>query len=260
MTKESNQVRESLVFNPEINKVKFSTTGNTACPFCEVDQLTDIYKTDGHKIWLKNKFPTIEKAEMTVIIESDKHVGDVSNYGKKENQEIFRFAFNCWEEMIASGNFRSVLMFKNFGPRSGGSLRHPHFQVVGLPNVNGYAEIKKENFSGLLIHKNSVDITLSDHPVMGFVEFNVSIRSLSAVEKLADQVQKITAFLLSDYMHGHCDSYNLFFYHFEDQYICKIVPRFITSPYFIGYKLSQVNNQDYLEELAETLRKLLKAD
>ena len=32
------------------------------------------------------------------------------------------------------------------------------------------------------------------------------------------------------------------------------VPRFITSPYFIGYKIPQVNGIEALEEIADEIR------
>ncbi|MBQ2246766.1 MAG: DUF4931 domain-containing protein, partial [Selenomonadales bacterium] len=40
-----------------------------------------------------------------------------------------------------------------------------------------------------------------------------------------------------------------FFYHHNEQYIAKIMPRFATSPLFIGFGLPQVSNQ--LEAVAE---------
>ena len=91
---------------------------------------------------------------------------------------------------------------------------------------------------------------------MGFVEFNVIISQLEYIDHLADKVQLITQYLLNDYMNGRCDSYNLFFYKMPDsqRYICKIVPRFITSPYYIGYKIPQVNKDNRLEEIAKELK------
>ncbi len=249
-----------LIFNTAINAVKYAQApkNSQVCPFCDTEHLTDIFRIDGHKIWLKNKFPTIEHSLMTVIIESDEHLGDISTYHLEENREIFRFAFDCWDELISSGNYRSVLMFKNFGPHSGGTLRHPHLQIVGLEEADGYEQIAAENFTGVEIHQNGVEITLSTRPIMGFVEFNVIISDLDNVEQLADHVHTITNYLVNDYMNGRCDSYNLFFHHFDNRYICKIVPRFITSPYYIGYKIPQVNKREKLEEIAAELKEKLK--
>ena len=254
------EIENPLVFNSDVNSVKYEKAQEThqTCPFCEVEQLTDLLRTSGHKIWLKNKYATLEDALMTVIIESDKHLGDVSVYSKEENRSVFQFAFDCWDELIASKHYRSVLMFKNFGPRSGGTLRHPHMQIVGLTEVDGYQHISKEHFAGVEIKKNGVTITISTHPIMGFVEFNVIIHQLDQVETLADDVQVITQYLLNDYLNGRCDSYNLFFHHLDNQYICKVVPRFITSPYYIGYKISQVNQLKKLKEIASELSEKLK--
>ena len=106
-----------LVFNTAIGTKKRNETvvpKEVLCPFCDVENLTGILKTSDHKIWLKNKFPTLKNSMMTVIIESDEHLGDISTYGVEENREVFSFAFECWDEMIQSGKYQSVLMFKNF--------------------------------------------------------------------------------------------------------------------------------------------------
>lgn len=253
---------EPLVFNTKANNAKYDDMPKQAlnCPFCDHTQLAEIYRTDGPRLWVKNKFSTIDASLMTVIIESDKHLGDVSTYSLAENRKVFRFAFDCWREMLTSGNYRSVLMFKNFGPRSGGTLRHPHMQIIGLEDVDGYAEISSENFEGVkVVEHAALDVTLSTRPIMGFVEFNVILSALTELDSLADSVHLITQYLLTDYVGGRCDSYNLFFYHYEEKFICKIVPRFITSPYFIGYKIPEVNRMETLEDIAKELRVSLSA-
>lgn len=40
--------------------------------------------------------------------------------------------------------------------------------------------------------------------------------------------------------------------------ICKALPRWVASPYFIGYKLAQVNSPERLEDDARALRRLLE--
>jgi len=250
-----------LVFNAQIGSDKYKNATLPAqkiCPFCHTETLIDIIRREGNKIWLQNKYPTIEKANMTVIIESEKHEGDISTYEREENREIFKFAFDSWKEMIDSGKYSSVLMFKNFGPWSGRTLAHPHLQIVGLEEVDGYEHISPEHFQGLEIKSNGVEITISTRPIMGFVEFNVIISDRQDIDAMADRVHELTHYLLTDYMGGRCDSYNLFFHHFNGQYICKIVPRYVTSPYFIGYKIPQVNKSDRLEEIAEEVKARLK--
>ncbi|MDR0298047.1 MAG: DUF4931 domain-containing protein [Streptococcaceae bacterium] len=247
---------DPLIFNAKINQAKYKEMpeSHKHCPFCEVTALTAILATDSDKIWLKNKFPTIENALMTVVIESDVHDSDISTNTPAQNRDIFRFALRCWQDMLTDARYQSVLMFKNFGPRSGGTLRHPHLQIVGLEDVDGYEQISKENFSGLEVASG---VTISTKPVMGFIETNVSIASADDYALMADRVGAITHYLMTDFLSGRCDSYNLFFYKLDAQMICKIVPRFITSPYFIGYKIPQVQHLERLEEVAADLRKIL---
>ncbi|MCC9732364.1 DUF4931 domain-containing protein, partial [Streptococcus agalactiae] len=59
---------------------------------------------------------------------------------------------------------------------------------------------------------------------------------------------------LNEFLGGSCKSYNLFFYKHDGGLICKIVPRFIVSPYQIGYAIHQVNLPDELEKIKEALR------
>ncbi|MFV0555844.1 MAG: DUF4931 domain-containing protein [Lactovum sp.] len=253
--------RNPLTFNATINKEKYSQTAGEeqVCPFCSPNQLVDIFKTEKDKIWLKNKFVTIENSLMTVLIESKEHEGDITSYSKKENQELFQFAMACWQETLENSDFQSVVMFKNFGPMSGGSLRHPHFQIVGLKEVDAYEELQAQDFKGLdMLSEEHLSVNLSTYPMMGTVEINVILSNLSALNTFADAVQISAKYLLNDFMSGRCQSYNLFFYQYEGKLICKVVPRFLTSPYFIGYKISQVYKMDRLIEIAEELSQLLK--
>ena len=251
---------DPLVFNTAINRTKYAQAGNNEshCPFCETASLTHILATEGDKIWLMNKYPTIEKTFMTVLIESAEHLGDISTSSQAENRSLFRFALDCWQQTIDSGKYKSVLMFKNFGPMSGGSLRHPHLQIVGLETVDGYEEVGPENFQGLEIKSaDGLSITISDQPIMGWNEINVILVDRAAVDQMADAVQAVTHYLLTDFMNGRCKSYNLFFYQFDGQTTCKIVPRFLTSPYFIGYKIPQVNKIGRLQEMKIEIERTL---
>lgn len=248
---------DPLIFNAQVNKVKYSKTDENErqCPFCDKSQQNNILKTEGDKVWLMNKFQTIEQSFMTVLIESAKHDGDITTYDQRENRELFRFAMDCWKETMDSHKYKSVLMFKNFGPMSGGSLRHPHFQIIGLESVEGYDEILPDNFKGpeALSEPNLV-VTLSTSPIMGTVEINVITYDLTDTDAFADAVQKSAQYLMNDFHDGRCHSYNLFFYQFDRGFICKLVPRFLTSPYFIGYKIPQVYTKPRLQEIVAELK------
>ncbi|MCH4169615.1 MAG: DUF4931 domain-containing protein [Lactobacillus sp.] len=245
-----------LIFQPEIAKHKPENIRHphNYCPFCDTAHLTNILNQEGDKIWLVNKYRTLKDTYQTVLIESANHNGDASNYSVAENRSIFAFANQCWHNLIDTGAYRSVLLYKNFGPMSGGSLKHPHFQIVGLTHKDGYQDITPDNFEGLTVFQEpGFTLNLSTYPIVGFLEFNLIIADPAQITKLADTAQVVIKYILNDYFHGICDSYNLFFYDFNDQIICKIIPRFVMSPYFVGYKIPQLNDEQRLLEIKKAL-------
>lgn len=255
----------ALIFETSVaqNKPDDNRRPTGYCPFCDVEALENILDRDGDSIWLVNKFRTLRDTMQTVIIESARHDGDISTYGRAENRRIFRFALSCWDRMISSGDYASVLMYKNFGPLSGGSLKHPHMQVVGLYHDDGYANVDPKNLAGLPIcETQGIEVNASTEPVMGFFEVNVLMprQANGAVrDAFADAVQETVRYVLNEHHGGRCTSYNLFFYHMMGKTACKVVPRWVTSPYFIGYKLAQVNAPQRMEADAAELRRHLLA-
>jgi len=246
-----------LVFDTAIAKDKPENIRHphNDCPFCEPAALTDILAQDDDRIWLMNKFPTLQATWQTIVIETRDHLGDIASYTATQNRRVFAFALQHWQETIASGRFESVLLYKNFGPHSGGSLRHPHMQIVGLTDVDGYANVTAKNLTGYpIISTGDLSVTASDQPIMGFVEFNVSA-PWEGHDLLADAVQKVVQYTLNDYFNGRCDSYNLFFYPVKDRVVCKIEPLFNVSPYYIGYRLSQVDTPERMREIAASVRR-----
>ena len=154
---------------------KKTTFKQKQCPFCDVAHLTDIYKRNGDLIWLHNKFPTLRDTMQTVLIESRDHNGDIATYSKEHNRKMIKFALSCAEEMQNSGKYESVLWYKNYGPHSGGSLIHPHMQIVGLEHENGYKYIRPNNFEGESLFKNQdVEVNIAQHPVQGYTELNIN--------------------------------------------------------------------------------------
>ncbi|MFC3931738.1 DUF4931 domain-containing protein [Streptococcus dentapri] len=251
-------MNQPLIFNPHIARSK--PNNHDACPFCDISHLEKIIDQKDNMIWLDNKYPVLEGVYQTLIIESDKHLGDIATYSQNHNRKLFAFALKAWQELENSGRFKSVGLFKNFGPLSGGSLRHPHMQVIGFENLDAYADIKPENFDGYLICQQTASrakVTLSKQPLSTFSEFNVSISHLDALDHLADMVQALVQYVMSLYSSGRCSSYNLFFYRYGETIICKIVPRFVASPYLIGYRLTQVSHRDRREEEIAELRQFL---
>ena len=254
---------KNLIFHPQIaqNKPETIHHQNNYCPFCDVENLTDILAREQDRIWLVNKYRTLQDTWQTIIIESQQHNGDISNYSPKQNRQIISFAVNKWQEVIATQKYRSVLLYKNFGPLSGGSLSHPHMQIVGLQNIAVQDNVSRENVLGLTVGQNDfVTVNISTQPLIGFVEINVLLSNDSKLFELADIIQVVVRYLLNDYLQGRCNSYNLFFYKFGSQIAVKIVPRFVTSPYFVGYLIPQINDHQQMQTIRHELRQLLPAD
>ena len=242
----------------------------TDCPFCDVDGLTGILKREDDRIWLMNKFNTLRDTEQTVLIETADHDADIATYEPAQLHAVMRFALGCWQEMIASGRFKSVLMYKNMGPLSGGSLTHPHMQIVGLVHEDGYAALDERNFEGIDVwDKGRVRVTISTEPIMGFFEINVSApqgiashddaRDRNDTDLFADAVQTAVRYVLNEHHGGKATSYNLFFYHVGNRTVAKVLPRWVVSPYYVGYRLPQVNAETTLDTDAMRLRSRLDA-
>lgn len=235
-----------LEFNVTIGRQKPESIINTStkCPFCDRSHLTNIIDRDGSLMLIKNKYPVLKNTLQTVLIETDECMSELSLYAPDHLHRLFRFAFRHWLAMESSGDYRSVLFFKNHGPLSGGTIRHPHMQIVGLKDVDYHEALDPSIFEGIpLLEKDGVLLNLSTKPRIGFSEFNVIAKNVDNTDVFADFVQAAVYYVLYDFLGRSCNSYNIFFYHHNDRYIAKIMPRFATSPLFIGFGLPQVSNQ-----------------
>lgn len=242
-----------LYFNSLIGSQKPENIRNqgTACPFCDRSALTDILDQDGEIILLKNKYPVLEDAVQTVLIETAACDAELSRYPKQHLYRVIRFGLRHWLEMEQDPAFASVIFYKNHGPFSGGTIRHPHMQIVGLRKIDYRPQIKPEYFVGETIaEQHGVTLNLSTLPRIGFFEFNITGRTLEQLEQTADYIQIVAHYILNHF-HRHCKSYNLFFYHIGNDIAVKLTPRFVTSPLFIGYGIPQLPSRffDVISEM-----------
>lgn len=246
-----------LVFDIALGKLKPENIRNQAasCPFCDTKNLTDILEQDGHIIWLMNKYPVLQDTWQTVVIETDKCYSEYSKFSPTEAAHVLDFSLTRWHQTIETKKFKSVLYFKNYGPMSGGSIRHPHSQIIGLYNHDYKEYVKPVHFEGPLIYEgNGLRITLSDMPMIGFFEFNFIAKKDCPIPFFARQIQGTLRYILNG-LSKYSTSYNIFFYDLEDSLIrAKIIPRFITSPLFTGYGLSQISNTERSTEIIEGVR------
>lgn len=234
-----------LRFKTNLAKKKPETIINreATCPFCNLDPASEeILARDGSILLVKNKYPVLEDTFQTVLIETDLCESDLSVYPKDHLYRLIRFGVEKWLEMERSGEYSSVLFYKNHGPLSGGTIAHPHMQIIGLKNVDYKPLVDPEHFEGLVIdRRQDVELNVSTKPKIGFYEFNVILHELDHLPVMADYIQAIVHYLLNHF-HYKCNSYNLFFYHLDGKIMVKIVSRFVTTPLFIGFSIPQVPN------------------
>lgn len=249
-------VTKHLIFDSKIGSFKPENIINTEvkCPFCCRECLKDVIAEDGPIVFLKNKYPVLRDTFQTVIIETDECNSELSLYPKKHLHRLFHFALGHWQAMVESKEFASVLFFKNHGPCSGGTIRHPHMQIVGLRNIDYTKRISLESLQGTIIHQSKgVELNLSSEPKIGFCEFNVRLDNLTSLNQMADYVQIIAHYLLNHF-HKRCSSYNIFFYQLEGKIFAKLMPRLVTSPVFIGYSIPQVSSRG--DEVIREIQKI----
>ncbi|MBI0577604.1 DUF4931 domain-containing protein [Neobacillus cucumis] len=245
-----------LLFNTSIGVQKPENIRNKqqACPFCDRDQLTDLIEVDGPIILLKNKYPVLVNAYQTVLIETDECHQELSMYSKAHLHRLLQFGLKHWREMEESGHWKSVIFFKNHGPLSGGTIAHPHMQIVGLNDLDYKEKVFEGVFEGIVIEEtDGVVFSLSTKPRVGFYEFNVEMADAGYVEAFGDYIQTAVHYILNHFPFK-ATSYNLFFHHIHQRIFAKIVPRFVTTPLYIGYGLPQVPNN--LEWMVEEVKKV----
>ena len=227
-----------IKFNTDIGKTKPEnmSNANNYCPFCDVENLTNIIDTDGDIIFLENKYNVIEGADQFVLIEGSGHK-DMPDYSREHMQKVIKFGIKHWQKLLSSGKYEEVLFFKNFGPMSGGTLRHAHMQIVGFPKLNSELLFEVKELQGIKIaEENGVELNISNFPRVGFGELNVILSEGGSVETFADFLQ-ISVHYLMNFFRKNLSSYNIFFYRAEEKIFAKVMPRFATSPYFVGYNI-----------------------
>ena len=245
-----------LVFDTKIGGAKPVTVVDKGykCPFCARDELEGIIAEDGPLLLIVNKYPVLQDTFQTVLIETDDCKSELSLYSKEHLHRVIRFGTEKWLDMIAGGEFASVLFFKNHGPSSGGSIRHPHMQIIGLRHVDYTANIPPASLAGIVISRDGgVELTIADKPLVGFVELNLKLADLRHLDHLADYLQ-ICAHYFLNHFNSHCNSYNIFFYYIGGQITAKITPRFVTSPIFVGYAIPHLSTR--IADVAADLQRI----
>lgn len=245
-----------LIFDTRIGSSKPVTVVDTghSCPFCRREELEGIIAEDGPIVLIANKYPVLRDTFQTVLIETEDCMSELSLYPKEHLHRVVRFGAEKWLEMINGGEFASVLFFKNHGPNSGGTIRHPHMQIVGLRHIDYSVNIPLASLKGVVISRDGgVELAIADKPMVGFVELNLKLKDLGSLDRLADYLQMCAHYFLNHF-NRHCNSYNIFFYHIDGQIIVKVMPRSVTSPLYIGYAIPQLSSR--IDDVAADLKRI----
>lgn len=227
------------------------------CPFCHPEKLTDIIATDGPIILLRNKYNVLSGTEQYVLVETDICDSDMPDYSPDYMQRLLSFGLHHWQAMLNSGKYADVAFFKNYGPLSGGTIRHPHMQLVGFPKLSQPLTVLPEEFAGEVITTEAgVEFNISTAPRIGFWELNIiprEIESPEAIAAMAKFLQAGTDYLTRHFHKGQVQSYNIFFYQLKGQVYAKIMPRFATPPLYVGYgiRVRPTNIQDTTEVIRQ---------
>lgn len=245
-----------LPFDVSVGQTKPETIVNqsAACPFCDRAGLSGVIAEEGELLLIENKYNVLSDAFQTVLIETAHCGREFADYDKTHLYALLRFGLKHWLAMSRGGKYKAALFFKNHGPYSGGTMRHPHMQIVGLRRIASLPLAAPQDFEGLRIDARSgVEFNISSYPRIGFSEFNVSAAADAPVEPLADYLQTAVQYLRYHLRH-RCDSYNIFFYDLGERICAKVLPRYATSPLYIGYGIHLVPSN--LEETAARVRDL----
>ena len=241
-------------FNTDIGKTKPATLvhADNACPFCDVEHLTNIIETDGDIIFLRNKYNVIEGADQFVLIEGRECKVDMPDYPKEKMRRVIKMGVRQWKNLLVSDKYEEVLFFKNFGVMSGGTIRHPHMQLVGFPQLKSDLLFNEEELHGIFIaERDGVEFNVSNCPRVGFGELNIVVERGGSLDALADFIQ-VGVHYVMNFFNKNNTSYNIFFYRGDGKIFAKVMPRYATSPYFVGYNIHFLPNN--VERIAKEIQ------
>ena len=247
-------------FNTDIGRTKPENLvhADAACPFCDVEHLTGIIDTDDDIIFLRNKYNVIEHADQFVLIEGRDCDSDMPDYTAEKMRRVIKMGVRHWKNLLESGKYEEVLFFKNYGIMSGGTIRHPHMQLVGFPRLNSDLLFDEAELRGIVIgERDGVELNISNCPRVGFGELNVVVEPGGSLDALADFIQ-VAVHYVKNFFNKRTNSYNIFFYRRAEKIFAKVMSRYVTSPYFVGYNIHFLPNN--VERIAAEIREYYFGD
>ncbi|NGY88182.1 DUF4931 domain-containing protein [Bacillus megaterium] len=235
------------------NKPNTLINKNYKCPFCNREEL----HKEGHMLRetsefliAKNKYPVLEGSYPAVIVEHNSCNEHIGTYSVEYLERLLKFCLSYYADLEKTGSYKSIAFFKNHGIFSGGSIQHPHMQIIGFQN-DSY-EVNNNDFNGIPIISNElIEWNFSNKPKSEFFEINLTLKNKDHLNKFCAYLQKSVQFVLQVLNTKH-QCYNLAFQIEDDCIKVKIISRGPTSILLLGFGIHQTPNN--LEELADQLR------
>lgn len=140
-----------------LHKIEVKNTSNENCPFCggnEDKTTTPFYQDGTDDCWTIRVFPNMFSAvceeEMAicensfyqqlsgqgtheVLVDTPIHEETIDQFSLEHLGKVFVVLQQRYNEMILSKRVKYIQIFKNCGPSAGMSIRHSHWQIVGMP-------------------------------------------------------------------------------------------------------------------------------
>lgn len=227
-----------------------------ACPFCDRESLKlqdRIIKETSDYLIVGNKYPVMDDALQTVIIEHKQCEEHIGSYSLEYLTGLLEFSLDYYDELNESGEYQSVCWFKNYGSYSGGSVPHSHMQIIAFEHNDYLDQISEKDFVGEVVWSidDILEVNISHRPRSEFYEFNFLLKRRDRLDVLANYLQKTVRFVLED-LNTEFRSYNLAFFVEENGLKVKLLPRKIVNLMPLVFGLHFV--PDNIPEVSQRLR------
>ncbi|WP_336770061.1 DUF4931 domain-containing protein [Bacillus bombysepticus] len=223
------------------------------CPFCDFEALEKedrVVERRGDMLLLRNKFPVFENTDAYVLVESSSCEEHFHTMSKEKLVDLVRFATDSWESAQSNPVYQSVILFKNFGPNSAGSIKHSHMQVICFKD-NISQELESIHTEGVEVSSfGEAKLILSEHPLNEGYEVYAIGENIDEISVLAQSAAKYFA---NDFP---TKSYNLTFHQLNNKNVIRITPCVKHTPLFLGFRISQVPSN--LSDIANSINEYLK--
>ena len=126
---------------------------------------------------------------------------------------------------------------------------HCNLNCAGCTHFAPYAD---KRFAD--IKHDGVEFNVSNCPRVGFGELNVVVERGGSLDALADFLQVGVDYVMNHFNRRRFNSYNIFFYRRDEKIFAKVMSRYATSPYFVGYNIHFLPNN--VERVADEVREI----